>query len=217
MEVINEMSGIWLISYLGLWLLVFLLTVVVLALARQIGVLNTRLGHSGARMINAGPEIDDPAPVVTVPDLSGEELVFGGARGRPSLLVFMSTGCGSCAALAPAVRTIWKSERRRVDVKLVSMYSGRAETIKFLERYKMSQVPCTVALDVNEKYQVMTAPYAVLLDAEGVVRSKGAVNHAEHLESLLNVLDEGYASVQDWYYATVEPLPATADATPANK
>ena len=122
------MSGIWLISYLGLWLLVFLLIVVVLALARQIGVLNTRLGHSGARMLNAGPEIDEPAPVVTAPGLYGEELVFGGA-GRPSLVVFMSTGCGSCAALAPAVRTIWKSERRRLDVKLVSMYSGRDETI----------------------------------------------------------------------------------------
>ena len=86
-----------------------------------------------------------------------------------------------------------------------------------LERHKLAQVPCTVSLDLNEKYQVTTAPYAVLIDAQGVVRSKGAVNHAEHLESLLNVLDEGYASVQDWYYSEVKPLPATANASPANK
>jgi len=41
-------------------------------------------------------------------------------------------------------------------------------------------------------------PYAVLLDAAGIVRAKGLVNTREHLESLLEAHERGVASVQDY-------------------
>ena len=44
---------------------------------------------------------------------------------------------------------------------------------------------------------ITTVPYALLLDGEGILRCKGIVNSLSHLESLLNVLDSGYASVQE--------------------
>jgi hypothetical protein len=50
-------TGIWLISYVALWLLVTLLLLAVFTLARQVGILHTRLGPVGARMVNAGLEI----------------------------------------------------------------------------------------------------------------------------------------------------------------
>ena len=41
-------------------------------------------------------------------------------------------------------------------------------------------------------------PYAVLLDAEGIVRARGLVNSREHLESLFEARRHGVASVQDY-------------------
>ncbi len=41
-------------------------------------------------------------------------------------------------------------------------------------------------------------PYAVLLDAEGTILSKGLVNSREHLESLIVAHELGIATVQDY-------------------
>ena len=41
-------------------------------------------------------------------------------------------------------------------------------------------------------------PYAVLVDAAGIVRAKGLVNSREHLESLFEAHERGVASLQDW-------------------
>ena len=47
-------------------------------------------------------------------------------------------------------------------------------------------------------WQVGRLPYAVLLDAEGVVRARGLVNTREHLESLFEARDHGVASLQEY-------------------
>ena len=50
-------------------------------------------------------------------------------------------------------------------------------------------------------YRINRLPFAVVLDAGGIVRGKGLVNSREQLESLLNARDMGQASIQDWYAA----------------
>ena len=42
--------------------------------------------------------------------------------------------------------------------------------------------------------------FALLIDAGGVLRSKGLVNSREHLESLVEAMDSGFASIQDYLY-----------------
>ena len=54
------------ISNLVLWALVLLLTAVVLALARQVGVLHERIAPAGALMLNRGLTVGEPAPVLEV-------------------------------------------------------------------------------------------------------------------------------------------------------
>ncbi|HCL72467.1 MAG TPA: methylamine utilization protein MauD, partial [Gammaproteobacteria bacterium] len=49
---------------------VLVLVLAVFALARQIGVLHTRLAPAGALMTTAGPKVGEPAPLLSVPDLS---------------------------------------------------------------------------------------------------------------------------------------------------
>jgi methylamine dehydrogenase accessory protein MauD len=47
-------------------------------------------------------------------------------------------------------------------------------------------------------YRVGKLPYAVLVDAGGVIRAKGLVNTREHLESLFNAKEKGVGSVQEY-------------------
>ena len=49
-------------------LVVLVLVVAVFALARQIGVLHTRLAPAGALMTTAGPKVGEPAPLLSIPD-----------------------------------------------------------------------------------------------------------------------------------------------------
>lgn len=192
------MSGIWLVSYLALWLLALLLLLAVFTMARQIGLLHTRLGPSGARMTNAGPEIGDMAPQLTVLDLDGQEMLLGGLRERPLLMLFITSACTTCVSLAPSIRALWNSDRRNLDVLLVSLFSTGEAAREFARRYKLAPIPCTTSEVVGFDYKVLAPPYGILVDVDGVVRAKGIVNNNEHLESLVNVLELGHPSMQDW-------------------
>jgi methylamine dehydrogenase accessory protein MauD len=48
------------------------------------------------------------------------------------------------------------------------------------------------------KYQVSKLPFAVLIGADGALKSKGLVNSREHLESLIEAMDTGIATLQEY-------------------
>src|SRR5690606_21521078 len=77
------------------------LTVAVLALAREIGVLRMALGPQQALEIpDEGPPLGAPSPVLAARALGERD----GAPGvRLALAVFTSEGCRLCQATAPAV------------------------------------------------------------------------------------------------------------------
>jgi len=52
--------------------------------------------------------------------------------------------------------------------------------------------------DLGLRYEVSKLPFAVLIDAEGVVRAKGMVNTREHVESLFRAEELDVASLQDY-------------------
>jgi methylamine dehydrogenase accessory protein MauD len=81
------------ISYILLWLVVILEGIFILALARQIGILHGRIGSAGARTINAGPKIGEPAPILDIKDINDQKVVSGSKYGLLTLLLFVSPGC----------------------------------------------------------------------------------------------------------------------------
>src|SRR3989442_4109008 len=106
------MTQALLVSNAVLWMVVVLLGCVVAALARQIGVLHERVAPAGALMVGKGPAVGEPAPVVRVEDLAGTVRDVGGpgARGRGTLLFFLSPTCPACNALLPPLRSIARRE-----------------------------------------------------------------------------------------------------------
>lgn len=160
------MRGYWLASYLLLWALALGLVAVVVALARQIGVLHLRLAPTGALDVHEGPLVGDPAPA------------FDGLRpGRESLLVFGSETCGMCRDLLPSVTALARAE----PAVTVAVVSASAEFSS------LAKVPAIGIADtaVVAAFRVRSTPFAVYMDVDGVVRAKGIVNTMEHLESVL--------------------------------
>ena len=90
---------------------VLVLVLAMFALARQIGVLHTRLAPAGALMTTAGPKVGELAPLLSVPDLDGSSVEFGGSRNLPQLLLFVSPTCPVCKELVPTAKSMAKSEK----------------------------------------------------------------------------------------------------------
>jgi methylamine dehydrogenase accessory protein MauD len=187
------------VSQIILWIVVVILALAVAALARQIGVLHERVAPLGALSTRTAVEVGQPAPQFDVIDLAGRPLHIGGARpdGRSQLLLFVSPSCPMCKKLLPVARSFARSERR--DLALVLMGDGdRPSHEALIAEHRLDSVPFALAPIVGINLGIGKLPHAVLVDAAGIIRSKGIVNSREHLESLLVAQETGYASMQDY-------------------
>ena len=193
------MTQALLVSNLVLWAVVLLLACVVAALARQIGVLYERVAPAGALSMARGPAVGEAAPVVRAEDLAGTAHDIGAPdpAGRSTLLFFLSPTCPVCKQLLPTLRAVARSEGGALAVVLASDGS-RGEHEAFVRAERLEGFPYLLSPALGITYQVAKLPYAVLLDAEGIVRAKGLVNTREHVESLFEAKERGVASIQDF-------------------
>jgi methylamine dehydrogenase accessory protein MauD len=188
-----------------LWVLVVVLAIVVLALVRQVGVLHERIAPAGALMISKGLKIGELAPALAVTDLDERPLTLGGARadGLSTLLMFVSPTCPVCKALLPVLTASRRSERSWLQVLLASdgeIASQRA----FVAEHGLEAFPYNVSASLGMTYQVSRLPFAVLIDADGILRARGLINSREHLESLFEAKRLGVASLQDFMEAAAQ-------------
>ena len=194
------------LSNVLLWVVLVVLSVVVLALVRQVGVLHERIAPVGALMLAKGLRIGEVAPSVPVADLAGRPVAIGGARpnGRTQLLMFVSPTCPVCKVLLPVLKSSTKSEQSWLDVVLASD-GDLTEQRRFVEANGLEDFPFVLSAPLGLTYQVSRLPYAVLIDAEGVLRARGIINSREHLESLFEAKRLGVASLQDYLESPSQP------------
>ena len=180
-----------------LWLLVGVLTIAVLALARQVGVLSQRIAPAGALTPTTGPKIGELTEVLETEDLDGRRQRIGG-RGseRTALVLFISPTCPVCKALLPAARSL----ATREGLRLVFASDGfdAARHRAFAEDVGIQHHPYVVSQELGLRYGVSRLPFAVLIGADGVLLGRGLVNTREHLESLMESWRSGVATLQDF-------------------
>lgn len=187
------------VSNLVLWVIVVALSVVVLALVRQLGVLHERIAPVGALMLAKGLKVGELAPTMAVNDLEDQPLTIGGARvdGRTLLLMFVSPTCPVCKALLPVLKSSRKEGQGSVDIVLASDGDVAAQRA-FVRDEGLGAFRYVVSAPLGISYQVSRLPYAVLIDSAGVLRARGIINSREHLESLFEAQRLGAASLQDY-------------------
>jgi methylamine dehydrogenase accessory protein MauD len=191
------------VSQALLWGVVLLLTVTVLALARQVGVLHERVAPAGALISGAGPGVGEKSPKMEVHALAGNAITVGGplAAGKAMLMLFVSQTCPICKKLIPIAVNFAKSER--LDVLFVGD-ADLAEQKKLIAQFDLDEHCFVNGPEVGMAYRVDKLPYAVLLDDQGVIAAKGLVNSREHFESLIIAKETGYATIQSYLNARSE-------------
>jgi methylamine dehydrogenase accessory protein MauD len=188
-----------------LWVVVILLSVAVLALARQVGILHERVAPAGALIHGAGPGVGEQSPRLEVHALAGNAITVGGnlAAGKALLMLFVSQTCPICKKLIPIAMDFSKSER--LDVLFVGD-ADVGEQRKLISRFGLDDHCFVNGSEIGMAYRVDKLPYAVLLDDLGVIAAKGLVNSREHFESLIIAKETGFASIQSYLKAQAEPV-----------
>jgi len=188
-----------LVSTIVLWIVVLILAGVVAALVRQIGVLHERVAPAGALVGREGPRVGEPAPQLTLPDWSGRLLALGGpdAERKSTLLAFVSPSCPVCKTMLGILDAVLRSEQGWLRVVLASD-GPRDEHEAFVRAHGLDQRTYLLSRELGLAYQVGKLPYAVLIDADGVLRAKGLINTREHVESLFEAMARGVGSVQEY-------------------
>jgi methylamine dehydrogenase accessory protein MauD len=180
--------------------LILVLAVMVFGLTRQIGILHERLAPMGAMTNDHGPEVGEMAPTLRVRSITDQAVQIGGAnaKGRSTLLMFVSPSCPVCKKLLPIAKSF--SSRENFEVILVGD-GDLEEQRQMIQNEGLQTLPYLSGPEVGMAFQVGKLPYAVLIDRDGVVRAKGLVNSREHLESLAVAEETGYGSIQAYLKA----------------
>ena len=191
------MTEALLVSQVVLLVLVLLLGAVVFALARQIGVLHERIAPAGALALSKGPAVGEPAPRVAAESLAGDLLRVGSASpaARSTLLFFQSPGCPVCATLLPTAQALARAEGAHL---LVASDGDEHDHRAHAREYGVAPQDYVVSTELGLRFQIAKLPYAVLLDADGIVRAQGIVNTREHLESLFNAQALAAGTIQEF-------------------
>eukprot|EP01037_Dinobryon_pediforme_P012986 gene12986-13088_t len=179
------------------WVVILALVVAVLALARQVGVLHMRVAPAGALTTSGGPAVGASSPAIPAKTLDGATVSVGGPAPGSALrlLMFVSAACPLCKNLIPMAKSFARDER----VQLIFVGDDAPNVQRdMIEKQGLAGYQFINGPDVGMAYEVGKLPYAVLLDADGVVLSKGLVNSREHLESLVIAHEMGVNSVQDY-------------------
>jgi methylamine dehydrogenase accessory protein MauD len=181
------MSGVWLASYIVLWLVVFALAFLLAGALRQLGLIQLRLGDDpGALITDTGLERGVQAPDFTALDSETEELVtLSELPAAPRMIVFASPGCLSCRELIPGLNEVRKTRRGEFDFLVVCR--GDIESCQRFGRMNRLEAPMVVDTtgQIEKDYIVTLTPFAYLLDHERNVVIRGVANDWRQLESLL--------------------------------
>ena len=188
------------VSVIILWIVVIALSLVVLALARQVGILHERVAPAGALQPTGGPKVGELTEAMSIADIHGKAVTVGGPHpnGMNSLVRFISPTCPVCTSLVPPARSLARSERNRRELVFASDGDKLDQHQAYARDLQLEKDPYVLSEKLGMSFEVAKLPFAVLIGADGTLQSKGLVNTREHLESLIEAMDTGIATLQDY-------------------
>ena len=167
------MEGVWLISYIVLWILVLGLGVLVIVLYRQLGIMYLGTAEGVSR---DGLPRGAQAPDFTLTDQYGEVHRLSSYRGRPVALLFGSPHCNPCRTLLPQLQQ-WAHAHPDVATLCLNAASPE-ESLRFVSETgaDLPVLPYRPEDKLMDKYKVRVTPFMFMVNEEGVIASKGLAN-----------------------------------------
>ena len=124
------------------------------------------------------PELNHPAPEFTLPDLDGRIHMLSDYRGQIVIVNFWSAECPHSERFDMNITA--SLAQRGGNVALLSIASNANETDGMLattaRRHKLPVVLRDADGSVADRYEAQTTPHAFLVDRQGVLRYRGAVD-----------------------------------------
>src|SRR5579872_628941 len=137
--------------------------------------------NSTLRGLAAGQE----SPVFTAVDQYNNIIEITTFRGKPCLLLFVLPGCSACPVALKALQRIGIKEP---DLRRLVIATSDVELNQIYAIEQKIQVPVlTSTSSLLEEYHVEAFPFAIVLDAEGIVRAAGVAISYEQLRLLLSL------------------------------
>ncbi|WP_242129448.1 methylamine utilization protein MauD [Sphingobium sp. Sx8-8] len=179
------------------WTVILGLGVALVALARQVGILHMRVAPAGALATAGGSAVADDTAGLVGQSIDGRMLTLGGPLPGTALrlLMFVSAQCPLCKGLIPVARSF--AQHERIALTFVGDDDPAAQRAMIAQHGLQGYDFVNDAL-VGRTLGVGKLPFAVLIDEQGRILSKGLVNSREHLESLIVAHEMGVRTVQDY-------------------
>lgn len=173
---------------MGTWLTINSILIAVVAFAlyltiRQVGVVLSYVGPIGVRELNSGPRIGENIAVA----LRAEREQIRVSR-KPQLLVFGSKACGVCKHVRHACEQLAPVWQNVAEIALI--YDEANDDGSSELSFDRSGLQLLGETNLRQRLDINTVPYAVAVNAEGIVIGKGLVNIASHVESLLELITQ---------------------------
>jgi peroxiredoxin len=123
-------------------------------------------------------EINRPAPEFELPDLDGALHRLRDSRGKVTIVNFWSCECPHAERTDRAIMAMFVQWRE--DVVLLSIAANRIETVEAVTQAAMIRRLPLVLIDkedvVADLYEAQTTPHVFVMDRDGILRYRGAVD-----------------------------------------
>ena len=124
-------------------------------------------------------QLNQPAPDFELPDLLGIPHQLSDYRGKIIIINFWSAECPHSERTDRSLMAC--SAQWGADVEILSIAANQNESLQMLEEAAKTRRLPTVLIDaehiVADLYQAQTTPHVFVLDRQGILRYRGAVDN----------------------------------------
>jgi methylamine dehydrogenase accessory protein MauD len=112
--------------------------------------------------------------------------------------MFISPTCPVCKSLVPIAQSLASHESHQMRLIFASDGDNHNQHLAYVSDLNIKRLPYIISQPLGLRYEVSKLPFAVLIGGDGTLKSKGLVNSREHLESLVEAMESGVATLQDY-------------------